>query len=168
MPIVEEEPEAAPLDMSWPGSCRERINYILVLPLILPLWLTLPDTRKESCKTELREDKILRQNIIAIIAFCKTFTRKIWSGRAGIQTSNQNETLFSLLFIEKWIRFLVDLDNQLFWYPFVIRCSHFRSPRIQCIVFFQIIIGLNEFSSPPFLNYFWCTQQLRNCLTITR
>ena len=36
------------LDLSWPDSCRERITYILFLPIILPLWLTLPDTRKQS------------------------------------------------------------------------------------------------------------------------
>ena len=53
MPVIqEEEPEAAPLDMSWPGTWRERATYVLVLPIILPLWMTLPDTRKESCKVE--------------------------------------------------------------------------------------------------------------------
>ena len=40
--------ENQPLDLSWPDSCRERITYILFLPIILPLWLTLPDTRKQS------------------------------------------------------------------------------------------------------------------------
>jgi hypothetical protein len=29
---------------------RERITYIIVLPIILPLWLTLPDTKKQSCE----------------------------------------------------------------------------------------------------------------------
>lgn len=44
----EEEEENAPLDLSWPDSCRERITYLLVLPIIIPLWMTLPDTRKAS------------------------------------------------------------------------------------------------------------------------
>ena len=43
-----EEDENAPLDLSWPDSCRERITYLLFLPIIIPLWLTLPDTRKSS------------------------------------------------------------------------------------------------------------------------
>merc|ERR1712012_998385 len=45
-----EEEENQPLDLSWPDSCRERITYILFLPIIIPLWLTLPDTRKASGK----------------------------------------------------------------------------------------------------------------------
>ena len=44
----EEEEENQPLDLSWPDTCRERITYVAFLPIIVPLWLTLPDTRKES------------------------------------------------------------------------------------------------------------------------
>lgn len=46
----EEEEENQPLDLSWPDTCRERITYVAFLPIIVPLWLTLPDTRKESAK----------------------------------------------------------------------------------------------------------------------
>jgi len=53
----DEEAESTPLDMSWPESVRERITYVLVLPLILPLWLTLPDTRKESSKIKVKAEK---------------------------------------------------------------------------------------------------------------
>lgn len=38
-----EPPEA--LDMSWPDTNRKRITYVLVAPIVFPLWLTLPDTR---------------------------------------------------------------------------------------------------------------------------
>lgn len=34
-----------PLDMSWPDSSRKRLTYMLVAPILFPLWLTLPDTR---------------------------------------------------------------------------------------------------------------------------
>ena len=44
----EEEEENQPLDLSWPDTCRERVTYLAFLPIIIPLWLTLPDTRKES------------------------------------------------------------------------------------------------------------------------
>lgn len=36
-------PEA--LDMHWPDTCRKRITYVLLAPIVFPLWLTLPDTR---------------------------------------------------------------------------------------------------------------------------
>ncbi|XP_076636277.1 solute carrier family 24 member Nckx30C isoform X5 [Colletes latitarsis] len=40
----EDEPPEA-LDMGWPSSPRKRLSYILVAPILFPLWLTLPDTR---------------------------------------------------------------------------------------------------------------------------
>lgn len=39
----EEPPEA--MDMSWPSGTRKRITYVLLAPIVFPLWLTLPDTR---------------------------------------------------------------------------------------------------------------------------
>ena len=38
--------ENEPLDLSWPDSWRKRITYILVIPIVLLLWLTLPDVRR--------------------------------------------------------------------------------------------------------------------------
>ncbi|XP_044006996.1 sodium/potassium/calcium exchanger Nckx30C isoform X2 [Aphidius gifuensis] len=40
----EDEPPEA-LDMAWPSSSKKRLTYILVAPILIPLWLTLPDTR---------------------------------------------------------------------------------------------------------------------------
>ncbi|XP_076668646.1 solute carrier family 24 member Nckx30C isoform X5 [Andrena cerasifolii] len=40
----EDEPPEA-LDMAWPSSPKKRLTYILVAPILFPLWLTLPDTR---------------------------------------------------------------------------------------------------------------------------
>lgn len=31
--------------MAWPSGTKDRISYLLVAPIIFPLWLTLPDTR---------------------------------------------------------------------------------------------------------------------------
>ncbi|XP_060599008.1 sodium/potassium/calcium exchanger 2-like isoform X2 [Ruditapes philippinarum] len=39
-----------PLDLSWPPEWRRRITYVLLAPLIFPMWLTLPDTRREDKK----------------------------------------------------------------------------------------------------------------------
>ncbi|CAG9795913.1 unnamed protein product [Diatraea saccharalis] len=31
--------------MSWPSGFRKRLTYLLVAPIVFPLWITLPDTR---------------------------------------------------------------------------------------------------------------------------
>lgn len=31
--------------MAWPDTARKRLTYIMVAPLLIPMWLTLPDTR---------------------------------------------------------------------------------------------------------------------------
>lgn len=36
--------------MGWPKEGRKRLTYVLVAPILVPLWLTLPDTRKQSGK----------------------------------------------------------------------------------------------------------------------
>lgn len=36
--------------MSWPRTGKQRIWYLLVAPIVFPLWLTLPDTRRQSKK----------------------------------------------------------------------------------------------------------------------
>uniref|UniRef100_A0A3Q4GT93 Solute carrier family 24 member 2 n=1 Tax=Neolamprologus brichardi TaxID=32507 RepID=A0A3Q4GT93_NEOBR len=46
----DEEEEDQPLSLSWPESCRKRFTYLLIMPIVLPLWLTLPDVRKTSSK----------------------------------------------------------------------------------------------------------------------
>ena len=45
----EGEVQPEPLDMSFPSSgIQKQCTYILLFPIIFPLWLTLPDTRKRS------------------------------------------------------------------------------------------------------------------------
>ncbi|XP_023236243.1 sodium/potassium/calcium exchanger Nckx30C-like isoform X2 [Centruroides sculpturatus] len=39
-----------PLDMSWPNTTRKRISYVLLAPIVVPLWITLPDVRREDKK----------------------------------------------------------------------------------------------------------------------
>ncbi|XP_041820937.1 sodium/potassium/calcium exchanger 2-like [Chelmon rostratus] len=46
----DEEEEDQPLSLSWPESGRKRFTYLLIMPIVLPLWLTLPDVRKPSSK----------------------------------------------------------------------------------------------------------------------
>lgn len=42
----DDDDENAPLDISWPKTYRKRISYVLLAPIIFPLWITLPDTRR--------------------------------------------------------------------------------------------------------------------------
>ncbi|XP_077597842.1 sodium/potassium/calcium exchanger 2 isoform X6 [Stigmatopora nigra] len=46
----EEEEDDQPLSLSWPESGRKRFTYLFIIPVVLPLWLTLPDVRKPSAK----------------------------------------------------------------------------------------------------------------------
>lgn len=45
--LEEEEDEDQPLSLAWPDTIRKQITYLLILPIVLPLWLTLPDVRRE-------------------------------------------------------------------------------------------------------------------------
>ena len=47
----DEEEGNEPLDISWPDTTRKRITYLLVAPIVFPLWMTLPDTRTPRGKT---------------------------------------------------------------------------------------------------------------------
>lgn len=44
--ILEEE-EEKPLDMSWPQKWHKKFIYLLLAPILFPLWVTLPDVRLE-------------------------------------------------------------------------------------------------------------------------
>ncbi|XP_061664312.1 sodium/potassium/calcium exchanger 2-like isoform X4 [Syngnathoides biaculeatus] len=46
----DEEDDDQPLSLSWPESGRKRFTYLFIMPVVLPLWLTLPDVRKPSSK----------------------------------------------------------------------------------------------------------------------
>jgi len=44
-----EEVQPQPLDITMPtDSCVKTVTYFVLLPIVFPLWLTLPDTRKQS------------------------------------------------------------------------------------------------------------------------
>jgi len=41
----DDDDENKPIDLSWPDTWKKRINYIIVFPLIMPMWITMPDVR---------------------------------------------------------------------------------------------------------------------------
>lgn len=46
----EDDEDDQPLSLSWPETGRKRFTYLLILPIVFPLWITLPDVRKSSSK----------------------------------------------------------------------------------------------------------------------
>ncbi|XP_062305295.1 sodium/potassium/calcium exchanger 2-like isoform X6 [Osmerus eperlanus] len=46
----DEEDEDQPLSLSWPETNRKRLTYLIIMPIVFPLWLTLPDVRKTTAK----------------------------------------------------------------------------------------------------------------------
>ncbi|EJD76315.1 K -dependent Na /Ca exchanger [Loa loa] len=45
-----EEDEEKPLDMSWPEKLHRQLLYLVLSPILFPLWVTLPDVRKQNAR----------------------------------------------------------------------------------------------------------------------
>ena len=61
-PAEPDEVAPEPLDMSFPKSgVRKQCTYLLLFPIIFPLWLTLPDTRRKSCESATDQSCLLLQ-----------------------------------------------------------------------------------------------------------
>ncbi|XP_053427768.1 sodium/potassium/calcium exchanger 2 isoform X2 [Nycticebus coucang] len=39
-----------PLSLAWPSDSRKQVTFLIVLPIVFPLWITLPDVRKPSSR----------------------------------------------------------------------------------------------------------------------
>lgn len=48
----EEEEVEEPLSLEWPETRRKQITYLLLLPIVFPLWLTVPDVRNPVRNTD--------------------------------------------------------------------------------------------------------------------
>ncbi|XP_044283866.1 sodium/potassium/calcium exchanger 2 isoform X2 [Varanus komodoensis] len=46
----EEEDEDQPLSLAWPDTPRKQLTYLIIFPIVFPLWVTLPDVRNPSAK----------------------------------------------------------------------------------------------------------------------
>ncbi|XP_051238573.1 sodium/potassium/calcium exchanger 1-like [Dicentrarchus labrax] len=46
----EEERKDKPLSLEWPDTRRKQATYLFLLPIIFPLWLTVPDVRNQKSK----------------------------------------------------------------------------------------------------------------------
>lgn len=46
----QQEENEEPLSLEWPDSCRKRATYLFLLPIVFPLWLTIPDVRNPASR----------------------------------------------------------------------------------------------------------------------
>ncbi|KAJ6669496.1 hypothetical protein lerEdw1_000044 [Lerista edwardsae] len=46
----EEEDEDQPLSLAWPDTRRKQLTYLAILPIVFPLWASLPDVRNPPSK----------------------------------------------------------------------------------------------------------------------
>eukprot|EP00064_Thunnus_orientalis_P019956 superscaffoldBa00005243_g20087 len=61
----DEEDEDQPLSLAWPDTTRKQLTYLVILPIVLPLWLTLPDVRREVGETFWITEEIMGLTILA-------------------------------------------------------------------------------------------------------
>ncbi|KAL2781557.1 sodium/potassium/calcium exchanger 2 isoform 2 [Daubentonia madagascariensis] len=45
-----DEEEDQPLSLAWPSNTRKQVTFLIVFPIVFPLWITLPDVRKPSSR----------------------------------------------------------------------------------------------------------------------
>ncbi|KAL7988663.1 hypothetical protein Chor_007582, partial [Crotalus horridus] len=48
----EDDDDSQPLSLAWPDTPRKQFTYLIILPVVFPLWVTLPDVRNPSSKSE--------------------------------------------------------------------------------------------------------------------
>nr|XP_061812870.1 sodium/potassium/calcium exchanger 1-like [Nerophis lumbriciformis] len=46
----DEDDDEEPLSLEWPETSRKQVTYLFLLPIVFPLWLTVPDVRKQKSR----------------------------------------------------------------------------------------------------------------------
>nr|AWC68277.1 solute carrier family 24 member 2 [Arizona elegans] len=46
----EDDDDGQPLSLAWPDTPRKQLTYLVILPIVFPLWVTLPDVRNPPSK----------------------------------------------------------------------------------------------------------------------
>ncbi|XP_068443288.1 sodium/potassium/calcium exchanger 2-like isoform X3 [Clinocottus analis] len=87
----DEEEDDQPLSLSWPESNRKRLTYLLIIPIVLPLWITLPDVRKTASK------KFFPVTFLGAISWIAVFSYLMvwWAHQVG-QTIGITEEIMGL------------------------------------------------------------------------
>ncbi|XP_054377011.1 sodium/potassium/calcium exchanger 2 isoform X3 [Pongo abelii] len=60
-----DEEEDQPLSLAWPSETRKQVTFLIVFPIVFPLWITLPDVRKPVGETIGISEEIMGLTILA-------------------------------------------------------------------------------------------------------
>ncbi|ELW72490.1 Sodium/potassium/calcium exchanger 2 [Tupaia chinensis] len=60
-----DDEEDQPLSLAWPSEPRKQVTYLIVFPIVFPLWITLPDVRKPVGETIGISEEIMGLTILA-------------------------------------------------------------------------------------------------------
>ncbi|XP_040894158.1 sodium/potassium/calcium exchanger 1-like [Toxotes jaculatrix] len=77
--VNEEKTENEPLSLQWPDTRRKQATYLFLLPIVFPLWLTLPDVRNQKSR------KFFMITFVGSIPWIAVFSYLIvwWAHRIG-------------------------------------------------------------------------------------
>ncbi|CAG5129704.1 unnamed protein product [Candidula unifasciata] len=73
------EEKEEPLDISWPDTNRKRLTYLFLAPIVLPLYVTLPDVRRPDRRIFFPWTFIGSVLWIAGYSYCMVW----WASQAG-------------------------------------------------------------------------------------
>ncbi|XP_031517330.1 sodium/potassium/calcium exchanger 2 isoform X2 [Papio anubis] len=60
-----DDEEDQPLSLAWPSETRKQVTFLIVFPIVFPLWITLPDVRKPVGETIGISEEIMGLTILA-------------------------------------------------------------------------------------------------------
>lgn len=89
-----EKEEQQHFDMSWPNTTKKRCLYLFILPITLPLFLTLPDVRKPE-----RERWFMVTFSISILWIGFFTYLMVWWAHQVVETTGLSETMMGLTFL---------------------------------------------------------------------
>lgn len=92
----DEEEEEEPLSLAWPDTRRKQATYLILLPIVFPLWLTVPDVRNQVETQKLS---------LKVSTLCSTF--------ASFTLSNRNQENSS--WSPSWAQFCGLLPSPTLW-----------------------------------------------------
>ncbi|XP_062245028.1 sodium/potassium/calcium exchanger 1-like [Platichthys flesus] len=90
--VKEEENEDKPLSLEWPDTPRKQATYLFLLPIVFPLWLTVPDVRRQKSR------KFFVVTFLGSILWIAVFSYLIvwWAHRIGETIGVSHQTLIIL------------------------------------------------------------------------
>ncbi|XP_036964474.1 sodium/potassium/calcium exchanger 1-like isoform X3 [Acanthopagrus latus] len=93
-----EEKNDKPLSLKWPDTPRKQATYLFLLPISLPLWLTVPDVRNQVGETFGISEEIMGLTILAAGTSIPDLTTSVIVARKGLGDTAMSSSLGSNIF----------------------------------------------------------------------